>query len=203
MRLLKRQNKRADPVLETLSDEALLARIAAHDEAAFDCFYRRHYRPLLRFLRRVARQPELADEVLSDTMMTVWEKASSFAGRSQVSTWVTGIAYRKAIKRLAQAGRHETVLDDDADLDALSDDESPEATVMADDARQQLSQALLVLSPAHRAVVELAYFHGYSYPEIATLTDCPVNTVKTRMFHARSKLRTALENIGVQTDLDN
>ena len=84
--------KHAASLLEALDDETLLKRIAAGHEASFECLYRRYYRRLLRFLLRVTRQVELADEVLSDTMMTVWEKASTFAGRSRASTWITGIA---------------------------------------------------------------------------------------------------------------
>jgi RNA polymerase sigma-70 factor (ECF subfamily) len=65
-----------------------------------------------------------------------------------------------------------------------------------EDLRDLLDAALDRLSPDHRAVVELTYFHGCSYEEIAAIVDCPVNTVKTRMFHARAKLRKLLPTLG-------
>ncbi len=203
-RMRQPPRKEADGSLETLDDATLLQRIAANDEAAFECLFRRYYRRLLQFLLRITRRAELAEEVLSDTMMTVWEKASTFAGRSRASTWITGIAYHKAIKRLAQLGRHDEVMvTGDGELASASLPDLLETTVVADDLGQHLHRALAALSPAHRAVVELTYFHGYSYPEIAALTDCPVNTVKTRMFHARSKLRAILESIGLHRDSDH
>ena len=197
-------DRHTDSLLEALDDERLLERIATGDEAAFECLYRRYYRRLLRFLLRVTQQAELAEELLSDTFMTVWAKASTFAGRSRASTWITGIAYRKAIKRLAQHGRYDdAALFDEIEASLISECDSPDAMLMSEDVRQHLQVAMSALSPAHRAVVELAYFQGYSYPEITALTDCPVNTVKTRMFHARIKLRSVLESVGLYSVSDN
>lgn len=67
----------------------------------------------------------------------------------------------------------------------------------AREASTLLGRALALLSPEQRAVVELTYYEGLSYPEIANLLDCPTNTVKTRMFHARKRLRETLPGLGL------
>jgi RNA polymerase sigma-70 factor, ECF subfamily len=127
--------------------------------------------------------------VINDTLYTVWCKAGEFRGDSQVSTWIFGIAYRKALKALRSQGRDPDV-DAAASLDTLPALEDPEA--LRREMRQSLDQALDTLPPAQRLVIELAYFVGHSVEEIAAITSSPVNTIKTRMFHAREKLRELL-----------
>jgi RNA polymerase sigma factor (sigma-70 family) len=173
------------------SDEVgLLLRVAHQDWQAFDQLYRLYYRRLTRFLEKMTRRPALIDEILDDTMMVVWQKAQTFNGNSKVSTWVFAIAYRKALKMLERESRHHGV---DA-LPALLDDQpsledGPEPALHALQSRQMIDGALMQLSAEHRAVVELTYYHGYAYEEIAAIVGSPVATVKTRMFYARRKLR--------------
>ena len=81
-------------------DTAALAAIIGGNRDAFDELYRRYYPRLMDFLARVISQRELAEEVVNDTMYTVWTASHSFAGRSKVSTWIFGIAYKKALKRI-------------------------------------------------------------------------------------------------------
>ncbi|MGF1528097.1 MAG: RNA polymerase sigma factor [Candidatus Competibacterales bacterium] len=173
--------------MEDLDDVALLQRIAAGDQAAFAQFHHRHYRRLHRFLLRLTQRLDLVEEVVNDTMLTVWQTAANFQGRSRVSTWLLGIGYHKAIKQLKRRQRHDHAVPVDDDWPDEAD--SPEAAAMAEYRRSDVQQAIAQLPAIHRAVVELAYFNGYSYDEIAQLMDCPVNTVKTRMLNARAKLR--------------
>lgn len=156
----------------------------------FDQMYRRYYPRLMDFLIRVVNHRELAEEIVNDTMYTVWTSGSSFAGRSKVSTWIFGIAYKKALKRLLR-NRHAGMesLDDTHELVA---DENPVHDADVARLKGALNAALARLSPAHRSVVELTYLLDYSYEEIADIVGCPVNTVKTRMFHARAHLRRLL-----------
>jgi RNA polymerase sigma-70 factor (ECF subfamily) len=107
-----------------------------------------------------------------------------------VSTWIFAIAYRKALKALS---RHDDpVAEGDEDDQQVADAaERPEARMSLAQARAAIDSALRTLSVDQRAAVELTYFHGFSYPEIAAIVDCPTDTVKTRMFHARKRLRTA------------
>ena len=171
-------------------DEAeLLRRVAHKDRGAFELLYRSYYRRLTRFLEQLTRKPALIDEILDDTMLVVWQKAETFTGNSRVSTWMFAIAYRKAMKALKRERPLEE-LTQHAHEPVSS--QSPETELLEREYRLALKRLLGVLSVEQRAVVELTYYHGCSYKEIAAITGCPVNTVKTRMFHARRKLRALL-----------
>ena len=181
---------------EAVSDVALLARITDGDRSALRSLYVRHFHPLLRFVDRIIRDADSAQEVVNDVMLVVWSNGRSFAGRSTVSTWIFGIAYRKALKWLEASGRrprHSAGVDFDEWSEHFPD---PDELDTRADLSDMLSHGLGRLSPEQRAVVELTYFDGCSYEEIAEITGAPVNTVKTRMFHARAKLRRFLPELG-------
>lgn len=173
-------------------DLTLLRRIAkSRDVAAFDDLYRSYYRRLVSFVLRVTGRPDLVEEVVNDTMMAVWRGADGFAERAKVSTWIFGIAYRQGRQaKTRAASRPETVDVDDVEL---VEGTTPEDHAQQAGQRRQLLHAMARLSSAQRTVVELTYFQGYRYHEIAEVMGCPVDTVKTRMFHARAKLRSLLE----------
>lgn len=175
-------------------DLELLRRVAAEDRDAFEELYFLYHRRLFRFLLRLTRRTDLVEEILNDTMFVVWQKASGFRERSRVSTWILGIAYRKALKRIERQRRApEDLSAGEAGLEELGGpDRSLERRVLQD----ALQGALDKLSPAQRAVVELTYYHGYSCGEVAEIVQCPVGTVKTRMFHARKRLRELLPRPG-------
>lgn len=178
-------------------DAVLLAAIVGGDRAAFDAMYRQYYARLIDFLSRILHQRELAEEVVNDTMYAVWTGGAKFAGRSKVSTWIFGIAYHKALKRLERERRTAAdAFDEDFDLPADTD---PGADADAAQLQQSLEAALTKLSPAHRSVVELTFLLEYSYEEAADIVGCPVNTVKTRMFHARAHLRKLLSAVVART----
>jgi RNA polymerase sigma factor (sigma-70 family) len=167
----------------------LLRRIALQDRHAFEALYRTYYRRLTRFLDRLTRKPQMIDEILDDTMLVVWRKAATFNGHSQVSTWIFAIAYRKAMRALKREGsRTQILFDHDEPLYAPS----PETAFIEGESRSAIRHLVAELSVEQRAVVELTYYHGCAYKEIADIVGCPVDTVKTRMFHARRKLRSAL-----------
>ena len=165
-------------------DAALLRRVAQADARAFEALYRVYFPRLHRFLERMTHRLQLVDEILDDTMLVVWQKAYTFNGRSLVSTWIFAIAYRKALNALH--GFDEAVGEVE---DRVSDDPGPDASVQHSELREVLVNAIDRISPVHRAVIELTYYQGCAYLEIATIMDCPVDTVKTRMFHARRHLR--------------
>ena len=167
----------------------LMRRIALQDRHAFEALYRTYYRRLTRFLDRLTRRPQIIDEILDDTMLVVWRKAAAFSGHSQVSTWIFAIAYRKAMKALKREGSRTQILFDHVEpLYAAS----PETAFIDGESRSAIRHLVAGLSAEQRAVVELTYYHGCAYKEIADIVGCPVDTVKTRMFHARRKLRSAL-----------
>jgi RNA polymerase sigma factor (sigma-70 family) len=181
-----------------LDDEVrLLRQVAAKDRKAFEALYHLYYRRLFSYLLKLTRQADLVEEILDDVLFAVWEGAGGFDGRSRVSTWIFGIAYHKALKRLAR--RREPP---EAEADPLRepvDAEEPESLMARREITSTLGQALGALSPEQRAVVELTYYYGLSYQEISDIVGCPVNTVKTRMFHARRRLKEILPGMGLSS----
>lgn len=173
----------------TSDDRELLARVAAGDLQAFERMYRLYQPRLTRFLTTLLRRPQLIEEVLDDTMMVVWQTADRFRGSSKPSTWIFAIAYRKAHK--ARLRWPEPVEEPNSD-NRISEDPAPDDELHHQRLHDSLMQAMDQLSADHRAVVDLTYFHGMGYREIAEIVDCPVDTVKTRMFHARRRLKTLL-----------
>jgi RNA polymerase sigma-70 factor (ECF subfamily) len=160
-----------------------------HDLDAFERLYRIYQPRLARFLTNLVKRPQLVEEVLDDTMMVVWNTAGSFRGTSKLSTWVFAIAYRKALKARM---RWPDPLEDQQFDNRVSNDAAPDAELEQSRIRSALVDAMEGLSAEQRAVVDLTYFHDLGYREIAEILGCPVDTVKTRMFHARRRLRQAL-----------
>ena len=174
-------------------DNQLLQRIASGDRSALRTLYEKYYNPLLRFIYRITGQFDLAQEAINDVMLVVWQNAGTFGGRSKASTWIMGIAYRKGLK-LAEKSRRWYQRLSFVDFEDWNEPAAPETEHIGDaDRHALLEQSIGRLPPKQRAVVELTYRYGYSYEEIAEVVDCPVNTVKTRMFHARAKLRSLLD----------
>jgi len=177
------------PRTPTSDDRELIARVAARDLQAFERLYRLYQPRLTRFLTTLLKRPQLIEEVLDDTMMVVWQSADRFRGSSKPSTWIFAIAYRKAHK--ARARWPEPVEDPEFDT-RVSEDPLPDDDLHHARLHDSLMKAMDQLSADHRAVVDLTYFHGMGYREIAEIVDCPVDTVKTRMFHARRRLKQAM-----------
>jgi RNA polymerase sigma-70 factor (ECF subfamily) len=178
----------AGPGTANAADLHLLSRVAEGDRQAFQELYVCYHRRLARFLTRLTRGYPIAEEIINDTMYVVWRKAAGFRGQSQVSTWIMGIAYRRALKALKRESAAALVPYMPGDEDAQAAD----PTRQADELREWIGHALDQLPAEQRMVIEFTYYLGLSCQEIATIMECPVNTVKTRMFHARRKLRTAL-----------
>jgi RNA polymerase sigma-70 factor (ECF subfamily) len=172
-----------------LDETELLERVKARDVDAFERLYRIYQPRLARFLINLLKRPQLVEEVLDDTMMVVWQTADSFRGTSKLSTWVFAIAYRKALKAKA---RWPDPIEDQAEDTRVSNDPAPDAELERSRVHDALVGAMTDLSAEQRAVVDLTYFHGLGYREIAEILSCPVDTVKTRMFHARRRLKQAL-----------
>jgi RNA polymerase sigma-70 factor (ECF subfamily) len=175
--------------LRSPDERELLSRVSAQDLQAFEQLYRIYQPRLARFLLGMLQRPQLIEEVLDDTMMVVWQTAGSFKGASKPSTWIFAIAYRKALK--ARSRWPDPVEDEEFDT-RVSPDPGPDQTLHHQRLHDALVEAMNHLSADHRAVVDLTYFHGMGYREIAEIVDCPVDTVKTRMFHARRRLKQAL-----------
>ena len=167
----------------------LVSRILARDRRAFYELYESYKPKLSQFVMRLVKRPHLVEEVVNDTMMVVWDGLDRFKGESRLSTWVFAIAYRKGMKALT---RNDDPVEDLTQHAAPSDDLGPEQCAANAQMRVALRRAMGGLSADHRTVMDLTYFHELGYQEIATIMDCPVDTVKTRMFHARRHLKNLL-----------
>ncbi|QJU60878.1 RNA polymerase sigma factor [Sphingomonas sp. AP4-R1] len=140
----------------------------------------------MRFLLSVTHRPTIVEEVLNDTMVVIWEKADAYRGESRLETWIFAIAYRKALRALQR--QDIPVEAGVADLDDAYEP-APDQALGQSQSHRRLIEAMAMLSADHRAVIDLTYFHGLHYRDIAVVMECPVDTVKTRMFHARRRLR--------------
>lgn len=175
------------------AEEELVRRIAQGDRRALERLYAVYHRRLFGFLIRFTDRHDLVEEIINDTLFAVWRKAGEFRGQSKVSTWIIGIAYRRGMKSLKRRALWQKF---DSDLSALA--ETDELAADADPTGETvdwLAHGLARLPPEQRMTLELAYFFGHSCEEIAMITDAPVNTVKTRMFNARRRLRELLPEL--------
>jgi RNA polymerase sigma-70 factor (ECF subfamily) len=178
------------------SDGQLLARIARGDQDAVTALYRRLERPLFAFLVKTLQDREAAADVLNETMLDVWRQAGRFEGKSSVATWIYSIAHHKAISCLRK--RRELELDEEAMAGIPDDGPAADSKLAAADLSALIGRLMEKLSVDHRVVLQLAYFQEFSVGQIAEILDCPENTVKTRLFYARQRLRALLESEGIQ-----
>jgi RNA polymerase sigma factor (sigma-70 family) len=172
-----------------LRDVQLVRRVAEGDLRAFDALYRSYFPRLVRFLDRMTRNAALIEEIINDTMYVVWDKAGTYNQTSKVSTWIFSIAYRRACKSIR---KNDLPVEQEFELvnqDAMNE---PEGRLSQRQLQHRVAAALDSIPIEQRTVVNLTYYHGMDYQEIARTMDCPVNTVKTRMFHARRRLKELL-----------
>ena len=179
-----------------VSDEDLIRRIAAKDQAAMRQLYARHNLRAYRFLIRIVKDPGAAEDLLGDVFLDVWQGAGRFEGRSGVATWLLSIARFKALssfrRRTHQSLEPEMAegIEDEAD--------TPEVSVQKVSKAAALRRCLAQLSPEHREVIDLVYYHERSVEEVGQVLGIPENTVKTRMFYARKRLSEILRQAGIE-----
>lgn len=173
----------------------LLAAIAGGSESALAEFYRMYHARIYGFIAKRLHNSADAADVLNEVMLEVWRHADGFQGRSQVLTWVLGIAHHKTVDCLRRRSPH-LALEDGVE-ENLEDEREGAAEILA---RQQDAELMRYcigkLSDSHRTVVHLAFFQELNYTEIAEILACPEGTVKTRMFHAKQKLKDCLLRAG-------
>jgi len=181
---------------QATSDEVLIGRIAKGDRLAMQVLFARHHVRVYRFVLRLVGNPSVAEDLISDVFLDVWRQADRFEGRSAVSTWMLAIARFKALSALRK--RPDEELDEET-AEAIEDtSDNPEVALEKKDKSAVLRQCLQKLSPEHREIIDLVYYHEKSVEEVAEIVKIPENTVKTRMFYARKKLAELLQAAGVE-----
>lgn len=158
--------------------------------------FARHHLRVFRFLTRIVKNEETAEDLLNEVFLDVWRGARGFEARSQVTTWILGIARYKALSALRQ--RAFTPLDDDVAEGFEDPADDPEAAMQKTDRAAVLQSCLKQLSSAHRQVIDLVYYHEQSIEEIARIIGVPQNTVKTRVFHARKRIAELMAARGLE-----
>ena len=168
------------------SDEALVAQIAQRDKQALQSLYARHHVRVYRFALRFLNDEAAAEDTVSEVFIDVWRQAERFEGRSQVTTWLLAIARNKALSVLRRRSAEE--LDDEVAEFIEDPSDNPEIAMQKTQRASFLQDCLTQLSPAHREIVDLVYYHEKTVEEVAEIIDVPANTVKTRMFYARKRI---------------
>ena len=177
------------------SDKKLIERIANADKAAVQALFARYHVRIYRFIMRMVGNEAVAEELANEVFLDVWRQAGRFESRSAVSTWLMAIARNKAISHLRK--KKEQPLDEDSARLIPDEQDTPETSAQKTDKGMAIRHAIDQLSPDHKAVIDLAYYHELSVREVAKVLDIPANTVKTRMFHARKKLAEKLKEAGI------
>ena len=176
----------AATVGETSSDENLVKQVAVGSKPAMQALFARHRTYVYRWLLRFVSNETLAEDLLSEVFLDVWRQAGRLQCRSSVSTWFMSIARHKALS--ARRRRTDAQLDEKIQATIADPANDPEVALQEKDRGELLRQALTRLSPQHREVIDLVYYHEKSIDEVAQILDMPPATIKTRMFYARKKL---------------
>jgi len=186
---------RTSAAMQTTSDEALIERIASGDKLAMQVLFARHQVRVYRFVLRLVRDQSVAEELVGEVFLDVWRQAGRFEARSTASTWLLAIARYKALSALRR--RTDQELDDDKAATIEDPGDSPEVSVLKKNKGDVLRQCLTALTPEHREIIDLVYYHEKSVEEVAQIVGIGENTVKTRMFYARKRLSELLKAAGI------
>jgi RNA polymerase sigma-70 factor, ECF subfamily len=166
------------------SDEMLVGRIACSDKLAMQALFARHQVRVYRFILRIVQDEAVAEDVIIDTFLDVWRKATHVQAYSTVSTWLLTIANDKATLMLARQAQMKL----DSEMAAVADQtDDPEIAFQRKHGCQALRQYLASLPPKHAQITDLVYYHGKSVSEVAMIGGIPEATVVTRMFRARKR----------------
>lgn len=169
----------------------LLDAVERGDEPAMQDLYRSYNRRVFAFAMNRLNDHAEAEEVTIDTLLEVWKNPQRFRGESRFSTWLLGIAHHKVIDRLRS--RRNDHVPDEGNVELIADEAPrPDQTAEAADQRRMLTDCMDKLPDDQRECLYLVLLEGLSMGEVAQIQSCPENTVKTRLFHARQKMKNCL-----------
>lgn len=172
--------------------DALLGRVARGDRGAFSALYDELSSAVYGLARRVVRDPARAEDVTQEVFLDIWRKASRFdQSLGKAKTWIMTITHRRAVDavRRTESQRRQ---DQHGAPDAVAHDQPAEALIRSEE-HGAVRDCLDSLTDLQLESVRLAYFHGYTYAEVASLLDKPLPTIKTRMRDGLIRLRDCLE----------
>lgn len=170
---------------------ALLGRVARGDHCAFEAVYDQLAGPVYGVARRVLRDPAQSEEVAQEVMLEVWRTASRFdSARGSAGAWVMTIAHRRAVDRV-RSENASTAREQKLAVDQVSEEDVFELVDTALN-RQRVRRCLGNLTPLQAEAIKLAYYQGYSYPEVSGLLGVALGTVKTRIRDGLIRMRDCL-----------
>jgi RNA polymerase sigma-70 factor (ECF subfamily) len=182
------------------SDLDLVRRAQQNERGAFDLLVLKYQHKVIKLVARLLRDPTEAEDVAQEAFVKAYRALGSFRGDSAFYTWLYRIAVNTA--RNSIASRQRRPLDYEAELSEseqnnvaarLKHDDTPEATVLSEEIRQTVNSAIEQLPEDLRTAIVLREIEGLSYEEIAAAMDCPVGTVRSRIFRAREAIDRALQ----------
>jgi len=174
------------------TDHQLVARVQKGDKRAFDLLVLKYQFRLQAIVSRFIRDTDEVADVTQEAFIKAYRALPKFRGDSQFYTWLYRIAINTAKNYLVSKNRRPANTDIDigdaeqfADNDKLIDETSPENSMMSEELAQVIKDSLNQLTEDLRTALTLREFEGMSYEEIAAIMDCPVGTVRSRIFRAR------------------
>lgn len=177
------------------TDNQLVERVLKNDTQAFTLLVLRYQHKVLGLIGRFVKDPYEAEDVAQESFLKAYRALSSFRGDSAFYTWLYRIAVNTAKNYLVSKGRRPPSTDVDVDDAQLVDDssllrelESPDAAMEKEDLRKVIQQAIEELPEELRTAFSLREFSGLSYEDITQVMDCPVGTVRSRIFRARESI---------------
>jgi RNA polymerase sigma-70 factor (ECF subfamily) len=182
--------------LTDASDQDLLTAVAQGDRSAFERLYSSYERRVLHYVHTLVADASLAEEIVSDTMFAVWRGAGTFASTSRVSTWIFGIARHKALDAVRRSRPRQREVELDGAVTLPHPQEHPEEGVLRSQTAKLTQRAMAALTREHQEILRLVFYEEQPYEEISTLLGIPPNTVKTRVFYAKQRLKEQLARLG-------
>lgn len=174
----------------------LIRDVGKGDAEAFEQLYETTHKRVFQYLCRFTNDRYLAEDLTMDTYAEVWKSAGRFRGESKVATWLIGIARNMAMNEFRKNNKMKT-----QELDeGMSNPPAQFHACVGTETAQILAEALNRLPISHREILDLVFLQGMNYEDISQIVGIPLNTVKTRVFYAKEKLRDALRSMGVAKD---
>lgn len=183
-------------------DEELVRRVQRGDKKAFDILVLKYQHKIVQLISRYIRDPHEALDVAQDTFIKAYRALPTFRGESAFYTWIYRIAINTAKNHIATRSRRPS--DDDIDIETaeqfesavgLRDQETPEGLLLSEELAHVIQLALNELPDELRTAVSLRELDGLSYDEIAEAMNCPVGTVRSRIFRAREAIDKKLQTL--------
>jgi RNA polymerase sigma-70 factor (ECF subfamily) len=187
-----RPRRRED--LRELADEELMQLVGEGEARAFEVVFDRHGGASFSLAYRICGRRAMAEDAVQEAFLSLWRSGARYEStRGSVRSWVLAVVHHRAIDALRRGMvRDRRDVGDEGIAERVAASDSTECEVLRRDEAQTVHGALATLAPEQRAVIELAYFGGFTHVQIAEMLELPVGTVKGRMRLGLTKLRLAL-----------